>query len=502
MTLRRLAASLLLSAALAGPALAADLRIGLGDDADVLDPAQSRTFVGRIVYAALCDKLVDITTDLKIAPQLATDWTWSDDARALKMNLRQDARFHDGEPFNAEAVVFNIERMKTLPESRRKSELASVQSVAATGPYEVTFTLGTPDVSLLAQLSDRAGMMVSPKAAAASGADFGNNPVCSGPYRFVERVQQDRIVLEKFADHYDAAAYPIERVTYLPIPDTTVRLANLRSGDLDMVERVAASDAAAVKADAGLKSETVIGLGYQALYVNVANGARADNPLGKDKRIRQAFSLAIDRDAINQVVYEGTQAAGNQPFPPESPWFDASFPVPARDIEKAKALMAEAGVATVDVQLQAPNVPVTLQAMQVVQAMVAEAGFNVSLQATEFTTLLAAQSSGDFQISRSDWSGRLDPDGNIHQFITCAGGQNDVKYCNPALDALLNEARTIPDPAARKVKYDAASAIMQDDLPIIYLGNQSYIYAFDTGVTGFTPYPDGLIRLRGMNKAD
>jgi len=140
--------------------------------------------------------------------------------------------------------------------------------------------------------------------------------------------------------------------------------------------------------------------------------------------------------------------------------------------------------------------------MQVVQAMVAEAGFNVSLQATEFTTLLAAQGTGDFQVSRSDWSGRLDPDGNVHQFITCGGGQNDVKYCNPALDALLDEARTITDPAARKAKYDAATAIMQDDLPIIYLGNQSYIYAFDTGVTGFTPYPDGLIRLRGMNKAD
>ena len=502
MRLRQLAATLILSAALAGPAFAAELRIGLGNDPDVLDPAQSRTFAGRIVYAALCDKLVDIDTDLKIVPQLATDWQWSENATRLVMNLRRDATFHDGEPFDAAAVVANIERMRTLPESRRKSELASVERIEATGPHQVTFTLKSPDVTLLAQLSDRAGMMVSPKAAAEAGANFGAKPVCSGPYRFVERVQQDRIVLEKFAEYYDADAFALERLTYLPIPDATVRLANLRSGELDFIERLAPSDVSTVEGDSGLAMETVIGLGYEALYVNIANGPRADNPMGRDKRLRQAFSLAIDREALNQVVYEGTQVAGNQPFPPESPWFNTSFPVPARDIEKAKALMAEAGHPTLDIQLQVPNETVRLQAMQVVQAMVAEAGFNVSLQATEFTTMLAAQGAGDFQVSRSDWSGRVDPDGNVHQFLSCQGGQNDVKYCNEAFDKLLGEARTLVDEAARKERYDAATAIMLDDLPIIYLGNQSYIFAHRTSVSGFTPYPDGLIRLRGMNKAD
>ena len=502
MRLKCIKASLLLSAMLCGTASAATLTIGLGDDPDVLDPAQSRTYAGRIVYAALCDKLVDIDTDLNIVPQLATDWSWSDDGKSLVMNLRQGATFHDGEAFDAEAVVYNIERAKTLPESRRKSELASVTSVEATGPYQVTFSLSAPDVTLLAQLSDRAGMMVSPAAAESAGADFGANPVCSGPYKFVRRVQQDRIVLEKFAEHWDADAFPLDGVTYLPIPDTTVRLANLRSGQLDLMERVAASDAAAVRDDPELGNATVVGLGYQSIYVNIGNGPRADNPLGDDKRLRQAFSLAIDREALNQVVYEGTQIAGNQPFPPGSRYYNEDFPVQPRDIERAKALMEEAGVSSVDVQLQAANVPVTMQQMQVVQAMVAEAGFNVSLQATEFTTLLAAQTSGDFQMSRTDWSGRVDPDGNIHQFVTCQGGQNDVKYCNEELDRILNEARTLPDPAARKELYDAAVAILQDDVPLIYLGNQSYIYAFDTDVTGFTPYPDGLIRLRGVDKAD
>src|SRR5690606_2208932 len=107
----------------------------------------------------------------------------------------------------------------------RKSELTSVESVTATGPHEVTFELSSPDATLIAQLSDRAGMMLSPTAAAEQGLELANAPVCSGPYKFVERIQQDRIVLEKFADHYDAGSYTFDRLIFLPIPDTTVRLA-------------------------------------------------------------------------------------------------------------------------------------------------------------------------------------------------------------------------------------------------------------------------------------
>ncbi len=240
--------SLAAGALIALPAFAVELKIGLQDDADALDPAQSRTFVGRIVYTALCDKLVDVTPDLKFVPQLATSWKWSADGKQLTMELRQGVKFQDETPLNAEAVVYTIQRNMTMPESRRKSELSSVDKVEATGEYEVTFTLKAPDVTLLAQLSDRAGMIVSPTAAKAAGAKFGDHPVCAGPFKFVERVQQDRIVLEKFQDYWNKDDIFIDKVTYLPIPDTTVRLANLRSGDLDMIERVAASTSAPSRA--------------------------------------------------------------------------------------------------------------------------------------------------------------------------------------------------------------------------------------------------------------
>lgn len=498
--LLRLTTALAFGALAAMPALAADLKIGLQDDADVLDPAQSRTFVGRIVYTAMCDKLVDVSPELKIVPQLATAWKWSDDGMKLTMTLREGVKFHDETTMDAAAVVATIERNMTMAESRRKSELSSVDKIEATGPLEVTFTLKKPDVTLLAQLSDRAGMIVSPKAAKELGANFGSKPVCAGPFKFVERVQQDRIVLEKFKDYWNKDNVFIDKVTYLPIPDTTVRLANLRSGDLDMIERLAATDAEAVKSDSKLKYEAVVNIGYMALYANIANGARADNPFGKDKRLRQAFSLAIDRDALNQIVYEGTAVGGNQPFPPNSPWFNKAIPVPARDVEKAKALVKEAGFDRVPVEMQIPNNPVAQQMMQIVQSMVAEAGFDVSLKSTEFATLLDEQTRGNYQLSRSDWSGRVDPDGNIHQFITCKGGINDTKYCNPEVDKLLNEARASTDDAVRKQKYDAASVILNDDMPIIYLGHQSWIWALNKSVTGFVPAPDGMIRLTGMKK--
>src|SRR3546814_19345519 len=123
---------------------------------DVLYPDQSRTFVCRIVYTSLCNKLVDITPELKIIPQLATGWSWSDDGKVLTMDLREGVVFHDGTPFDAEAVKANIERSKPLPESRRKNEVKSIESVAVTGPYQVPMNHSAPDDTLLAQPAARA----------------------------------------------------------------------------------------------------------------------------------------------------------------------------------------------------------------------------------------------------------------------------------------------------------------------------------------------------------
>src|ERR1700681_2197156 len=205
------------------------LRIGLAEDPDILDPTLARTFVGRIVFAALCDKLFDIDEKLDIVPQLATGYEWSADRKALTIKLRKGVTFHDGEKLDAAAVKFNIERHKTMAGSNRRGELAPVTTVDVVDESTVRLNLSAPFSPLLAALADRAGMMVSPKAAQAEGDKFGSKPVCSGPFRFVERVAQDRIVLARYPKYWNKGEIHLDRVIYLPIVDSTVRLANLRS---------------------------------------------------------------------------------------------------------------------------------------------------------------------------------------------------------------------------------------------------------------------------------
>ncbi|MDA8747570.1 ABC transporter substrate-binding protein [Litoreibacter sp.] len=483
----------------ASPGLAKDLRIALQSDADVLDPDQSRTFVGRIVYASMCDKLVDITPDLEIIPQLATSWTTSDDGTSVTMQLREGVVFHDGTPFNAEAVAANIERSQTMDESRRKSELKSITSTEVTGEYEIKLNLAGADATLMAQLADRAGMMVSPTAAAAAGADFGLNPICSGAFSFTERVAQDKIVLTKFPDYWNADAIHFDSVTFLPIPDTTVRLANLQSGDIDMLERLAATDLTQANGDSSIVVDSAVSLGYQGITFNIDNGEKGDNPWGNDKRVRQALSYAIDREALNQVVFEGAFAPGNQSFPSTSPWYNTSLPVEGADIEKAKALLTEAGYPDgIALEVQVPNSTEPLAVMQVVQAMAAQAGIDISLTSKEFATLLSDQSAGDYYASQIGWSGRVDPDGNNHQFATTGGGINDSKFSDPKMDELLNAARVAPTTAERKALYDEATALMLDELPRVFLYHVNWIWAYSGKMKGFTPYPDGMIRLEGV----
>ncbi len=270
-----MALSLTLSAVLAGSALAeTHLRVGLAEDPDVLDPSLARTYVGRIVFSSICDKLFDIDEKLAIVPQLALSHETSADGKTVTIKLRPGVKFHDGEAFDAAAAKYSLDRHLTMKGSFRKPELGSVDKVEVVDPLTIQLILKEPFSPLLAQLTDRAGMMVSPKAAEAAGDKFGLHPVCAGPFKFAERVQQDRIVVEKFADYWNKDNIFIDKITYLPIVDGTVRLANLRSGGLDLIERVLATDIKAVRDNPKLKLIKAVSLGYVGITMNLANGRR------------------------------------------------------------------------------------------------------------------------------------------------------------------------------------------------------------------------------------
>ena len=489
-----LAASMLL----AGAAVAQTLRIGLAGDPDTLDPTQGRTYDGRNVFAALCDKLVDIGPELEIVPQLATEWQWTDGNKGLVLKLRTQVKFQDGEPFDAAAVKFNIERHLSMPGSNRKAEISAVTGAEVIADDTVKLVLSAPYAPLLAQLTDRAGMMVSPKAARAEGEKFGSHPVCAGPFKFVERVAQDRIVLERFADYWDKDNIKLDRIVYLPIPDPTVRLANLQSGGLDIIEEVAATDFDTVRKDRRLRLTTITGLGYSGLIINLANGERSKKPLGQDARVRQALELSIDRTALNEVVFNGEYQPGNQWVAPSNPYYIKEFPVSARDVSKAKALLAAAGTPNPVIELMAINSPVALQTAQVIQAMAQESGFDIRIKATEFASSLQLATKGDFEAFLLGWSGRSDPDGNIYNLLACNGTLNDGRYCNQEVNHELDAARSTGARADRLAHYRIAAEHILRELPIIYLYHPTFRYAATVKLSGFTPYPDGLIRPQGL----
>mgnify|MGYP003384855306 CR=1 FL=1 len=476
------------------------LRIGLAEDPDVLDPTLGRTYVGRIVFASICDKLFDIDDKLAIVPQLALGHETSADGRTVTLKLRPGVKFHDGETMDADAVKFSLDRHITFPSSFRKPELAAVDTIDVVDAMTVKLNLKNAFSPLIAQLSDRAGMIVSPKAAKDAGDKFGLKPVCAGPYKFVERVQQDRIVVEKFADYWNAKDVTIDKIIYRPIVDSTVRLANLKSGSLDLIERALATDLKEIKADSRLKLALQTEIGYQGLTLNLANSpAGKDGPFGKSPKARQALEAAIDREALNQVVFNGEALPGNQWISPKNPYYQQKFPVPARDVAKAKKLLAEAGLkAPVAVDFMVPNNPESRQAAEVIQSMAAEAGFDMKIRVTEFATALKEAEDGRFQAFFIGWSGRVDPDGNLFVFKKTKAPQNNGFYSDPEVDQWLDDSRKVSGVAERKAIYEKIMAKELDAGSIIYLYHRPVIIAHSVKLDGYRQLPDGLVRVVGV----
>jgi peptide/nickel transport system substrate-binding protein len=479
--------------------LAQTLRIGLAEDPDILDPTMARTFVGRIVFAGLCDKLFDLDEKLAIVPQLATSHEWSADNKSLVIKLRPGVTFHDGEKMDAAAVKYNLERHKSMKGSNRRGELAVVSSVDVVDASTVRINLASPFAPLLAVLTDRSGMMVSPKAAEAAGEKFGAKPVCSGPFRFVERIAQDRMVLERYPDYWDKGRIHFDRIVYTPIVDATVRIANLRSGQLDFIERVAPSDIPGIRSDSRFKVARIVEIGYQGITINVGKSDLAQkNPLGKDARVREAFELSLDRDAIVKVAMEGEAVAGNQWVAPSNTFYGKSAPRPQRNVERAKQLLKEAGVPNPSFTLMTPTTSDAQRIAQVVQAMAKEAGFDVKIHSTEFATSLNLADKGQFEAYLVAWSGRADPDGNLHTMLSCKGPTNYAGYCKEDVEKLIDESRTSLDPARRVAAYDKIAQQITKDRPIVYLYHRNWLWAHNAKLSGLRTVPDGMVRVQDL----
>ncbi|HUC17422.1 MAG TPA: ABC transporter substrate-binding protein [Acetobacteraceae bacterium] len=491
----------LLSGAVSRPAFAQTLRIGLREDPDILDPALSGSYVGRIVFASMCDKLFDYDSKLDLVPRLATGYEYKDPTH-LVLHLRPGVRFQDGEKLDAAAVKYTLMRDLTLPGSLRKGEINAIGTIEVIDPLTVELVLKSPDAPLLSQLADRAGIIVAPEAAEQAGTKFGLHPVCAGPFRFVRRVPEQEIELQRFPGYWDAKSIHFARVVYEPIVNSAVRLANLQAGTLDLVEYIVPTDAPAVKKDPKLRLVMDDSLGYEGITFNTGHGPMAKSPIGESADLRRAFALSIDRKALIQVVYNGLFQPIAQADPPISPFYVPSIQPLPRDIGAAKKLVASSGFKPpIPVTMIVPNSPDLLQAAQVIQSMVQPAGFDLRIQAMEFASSLAAGRAGDFQAYMLAWSGRADADGNVYSFLHTGFGFNYGGFSDPVVDRLLDQTRLTTDIAKRRDTYGQLWVEERKEMPVLYLWALGNIVGMKKALTGFEQVPDGIIRLQGLEMA-
>src|SRR5215213_11152 len=457
------------------------LYVALEAEPPELDPNLSSAYVDRQVMASLYDKLVDIDQDGEIVPMLASSYEVSDDDLVYTFHLREGIKFHDGTEFNAEAVKYNLDRYQE-EDSVRSTEVEPIESVDVVDEYTVRVTLSEPFAPFLAVLTDRAGIMASPKAIEENNGRISKDPVGTGPFKFVERVRGDHITVEKNPDYWREGLPKIDKIEYRGIEDENVQYQNLQSGELDLIDSIPVVEFKELQESGDYNVSIEPGLGYQGVFLNVTQ------PPFDNKALRQAVYRLVDREAIVKAVLRDVGGeAGNSPFSEQSwAYSEESDQYPERSVEEAKALLEEAGKPDgFSFTLKTDPTPLNQQIGQVIQNNLKPAGIDVKLEQEEFGTLLDDSTNGNFQALFLGWSGRIDPDLNIYDFTVTNGDFNSSGYSNPEVDRLLNEARTTSDRDERKDLYD---------------NNATTDFAMQPSVQGFEPYPDGILRLAGVSK--
>jgi peptide/nickel transport system substrate-binding protein len=479
--------------------------VALAEQPDALDPTVASTYVGRIVFANMCEKLYDVGSGASLVPQLASAMPKiTDGGKTYTISLRKGVKFNDGSTFDAAAVKQTLQHYMTDPKSARAPELSTVKSVQVVDPSTVRLTLKQAYAPLTAILADRSGMVLSPKALSRLGDNFGDHPVCVGPFSFKARPSADRIELTRSRFYYDKAKVKLPGIIFQAVTQPNVRSANLRSGDVQVADRIAAPDVKSLQHQSGVKLWPVTSLGYQGITVNVANsnGAGSPNnhtvntPLAQHPELRQALSLALDRSTINKVVFEGQYVPACGPISTSSPFAPQVSCAP--DVAEAKQLVAKSGIKTpisVDLVVQAANSEAA-KLGTVIQSMAKQVGFDVHVKPTEFTTALTQAQKGDFDTFQVGWSGRLDPDQNIGPFYDPSSTLNYSGANDPTIMRLLNQERSTTDESARKAAFQKIVEEANKNNNIIYLYFPKVVLGYASSLHGIQYNADGLIHLK------
>ncbi|MDN4495013.1 ABC transporter substrate-binding protein [Ureibacillus aquaedulcis] len=478
------------------------LVFGRGGDSVSLDPAivtDGESFkVTENVYETLLNFGEQDTT---INPGLAKEWEVSEDGLTYTFHLQEGVKFHDGTDFNAEAVVKNVERWKGGAEeqfyyfhSMFKAEGEDIiASVEAVDELTVVFTLSRPQAPFLKNIAMSPFAIASPTAFEAAGESFGDNPVGTGPFKFVEWKRNESITVEKNPEYWQEGLPKLDTIIFRAIPDNSARLNDLMSGAIDLADGINPSDATIVESNSELQliERPSMNIGYL--------GLTNTRPPFDNKLVRQAVNYAIDKQAIVDAFFQGRAEVAVNPMPSTISGYNDEIAGYEYDPEKAKELLAEAGYDGSEIELWAmpvprPYMPDGQKVAEAIQKNLSDVGIPSKIVSFEWATYLEKAKNGEADAFLLGWTGdNGDADNFIYTLLDkdTIGSNNYAYYSNDEVHELLIAAQSEIDEEKRIELYKQAQEIIHDDAPWVPLAHSTPLLAGKKGVTGYLPHPTG-----------
>ncbi len=492
---KRLAASLLASTLLAGGAYADTLSIAIDSSPAGLDPHLITAFNSvLIVQGNIYQGLTDLDADLTVVPGLATDWDVSEDGLTYTFTLREGVTFHDGSAFGAEDVAASLRRVQSDDiASPLASRIDSISEIEVLDDLTVQLTLSAPYAPLLSSL---AGIAIVPAAMETEKDALQQMPVGTGPFQFADWQPNAYLALTAFENYHTPDQPAVSGLRFHFVPEAATRQVGLVSGEYHLLPGVDPATALQLGMQPQITLQETRDLAYTLVGMNATQGALSD------PRVRRAVNMLLDRQEIIDGALFGAGVPGGPLSPVLTEWaLDTSeFPCYGRDVEGARALLAEAGVSE--------PMPIVMKVLprqdardisQIVQQQLADGGFQVEIVNQEIGQFVQDWRNSDFDMFVSVNGGNADPDQYFFRTFYTGGSTNVFKYDNPDLNALLDAGRNSTDMEERQAAYAEAQRILACEGPIAHLAYGTLTTAVNPRVEGFEIHP--LNRLTSLATA-
>jgi peptide/nickel transport system substrate-binding protein len=477
------------------PVRGGDLVFASAMDIATFDPAFSQNFNERFAYYAIFNTLVGYDEDFNLVPELAEDWETSANGKTLTLHLRQGVTFHDGTPFNAEAVKWNLDRLldESVNSPLRASLTPPLQTVRAVDDTTVELSMETAWRPLLAALGERPGFMVSPTAVEKLGDDFGVNPVGTGPFEFVSYVQDSELKLKRYQDYWDSDNVYLDSITFKNAPEQQVQLTMLRTGEAHIADAVTPQLAGTVANDPAVQILEAETGNWYALQMDV------DKPPFDKLELRQAIAHATNREGVQSAIFRDKARVATGPIGIGWAYSDEDAdPMYPFDIAKAKELVEQAGATGTTVDYINSSESDYQAIVQLLQDGYSQIGLNLNVDTVPSADYYDQVLEDELNWSLTQWTPRADPDGLLRILFHSGGSQNTTGYSNPEVDRLLDEAAGITDTAEAAPIYQEVQDIVERDAPYVWVIWPNGLVPHGSNVGGLTLRPDSIYRLREL----